>query len=100
VENHLAQTKEIPYLREWNTYLWFYYTTRTGKEIDFIYKGDGYLGIEVKYKEEVNTQEITWTPEVKMTIVLTKNQFEIHKDILFIPISVFLVCTDKSLKTL
>jgi uncharacterized protein len=100
VENHLAQTKEIPYLREWNTYLWFYYTTRTGKEIDFIYKGDGYLGIEVKYKEEVSTQEITWTPEVKMTIVLTKNQFEIHKDILFIPISVFLVCTDKSLKTL
>jgi len=28
------------------------------------------------------------------------NQFEIHKDILFIPISVLLVCTDKSQKTL
>lgn len=92
-------SKEIPYIKEWNTYLWFYYT-RTGKEINFIYMGDGYLGIEVKYREEVNTQEITWTPEVKMTIVLTKNQFEIHKDILFIPISVFLVCTDKSQKTM
>ncbi len=99
VENQLAQTKEIPYLREWNTYLWFYYTS-TGKEIDFIYNGNRYLGIEVKYKEEVSTQEITWAPETKMIIVLTKNQFEIHQDMLFVPISVFLVCIDKSQKTL
>ncbi|KAF5410866.1 MAG: hypothetical protein C5S43_04070 [Candidatus Methanocomedens sp.] len=99
VENQLAQTKEIPYLREWNTYLWFYYTS-TGKEIDFIYNGDRYLGIEVKYKEEVSTQEITWAPKIKMIIVLTKNQFEIHRDMLFVPISVFLVCIDKSQKTL
>ncbi|HJH31810.1 MAG TPA: ATP-binding protein [Methanosarcinaceae archaeon] len=101
VANHLARTKEIPYLKEWKTFLWMYYT-KTGKEIDFIYKGggDGYLGIEVKYREEVDIREITHIRETGKDIVLTKNQFEIVDDMTFIPIPVFLAGLGNSQRTL
>jgi hypothetical protein len=99
VANHLIQTKEVPYLQEWKTFLWTYYT-KTGKEIDFIFKGDGYLGIEVKYKEEVDVREITRILEVNKNIVLTKNQFEIHDNLIFVPVPVFLIGLDRSKRTL
>ena len=101
VANHLAQTKETPYLKEWKTFLWMYYT-RTGKEIDFIYKGSGpgYLGIEVKYREEVDIREITRIHETDKDIVLTKNQFEIIDDMILIPVPVFLAGLGKSQRVL
>ncbi|MFV9631910.1 MAG: DUF4143 domain-containing protein [Methanosarcinales archaeon] len=99
VANHLIQTKEVPYLQEWKTFLWTYYT-KTGKEIDFIYRGNGYLGIEVKYKEEVDVRDITRILEVNKNIVLTKNQFEIHDNLIFVPVPVFLIGLDRSKRTL
>jgi len=78
------------------------YYTRTGKEIDFIYKesGAGYLGIEVKYREEVDIREITRIRETDKDIVLTKNQFEIIDDMTLIPVPVFLAGLGKSQRVL
>lgn len=100
IANHLSQTQEVPYLREWKTYLWFFYTS-TGKEIDFIYKKEKeYLGIEAKYKESIEEKEITKIEEIKEYIALTKNQFEKSDNILFIPLSLFLSLLEKSARVL
>jgi len=96
VSNHLIQTKEIPYLREWKTYLGFFYSS-TGREIDFIYrknKGD-FLGIEVKYREE-SKRKLTKIDEIKEYIVLTKSRLEKYDNALFIPVSLFLALLKKS----
>ncbi len=96
VANHLVQTKEEPYIKEWRTYLSFFYTT-TGKELDFIYKKKEELrGIEVKYKEEVDKREIMRINGIAEYIVLTKNQYERFESMAFIPVSLFLSVLEKS----
>jgi predicted AAA+ superfamily ATPase len=100
VANHLVQTKEEPYIKEWRTYLSFFYTT-TGKEVDFIYKKKEELrGIEVKYKEEVDKREITRINGIADYIVLTKNQYERYGSMAFIPVSLFLSVLEKSRRLL
>jgi len=99
VSNHLIRTKEVPYLREWKTYLNFFYST-TGKEIDFIYKkkNGSIVGIEVKYKEKTRKKEITKVEGIEGYIVLTKSQFEKFNNTIFIPVSLFLSLLKKSKK--
>ena len=95
VSNHLIQIKEVPYLREWKTYLGFFYSS-TGKEIDFIYrKNNGnFLGIEVKYRE--SKRKLTKIDGIKEYIVLTKSQLERRDNVLFVPVSLFLALLKKS----
>ena len=95
VSNHLIQIKEVPYLREWKTYLGFFYSS-TGKEIDFIYrKNNGnFLGIEVKYSE--SKRKPTKIDGIKEYIVLTKSQLERRDNVLFVPVSLFLALLKKS----
>jgi len=92
IASHLIQTNEIPYQREWKTYLSFVYTS-TGKEIDFIHNRK--TCIEVKYKEEVDIRDITKIKNIEKYIVLTKNQFELG-EITFVPVSVFLSLLERS----
>ncbi len=123
VANHLIQTKEEPYIKEWRTYLWFFYTS-TGKEMDFVYKKpffmwgsapqprkpcnglkesftkENLVGIEVKYKEEVDKREITRINGIAEYIVLTKNQYERVDSMVFIPVSLFLSVLEKSRRLL
>ncbi len=105
VGNHLVQTKEEPYTKEWRTYLWLFYTS-TGKEVDFVYKKpffktkENLVGIEVKYKEEVDKREITRINGIAEYIVLTKNQYERFDSMAFIPISSFLSVLEKSKRLL
>ena len=100
VANHLVQTKEEPYIKEWRTYLSFFYTS-SGKELDFIYKkNEDLTGIEVKYKEEVDKMEITRVNSIAEYIVLTKNQYEQFGSMAFIPVSLFLSVLEKSRRLL
>lgn len=100
VGNHLVQTKEEPYIKEWRTYLWFFYTS-TGKEVDFVYKRkEKLVGIEVKYKEEVDKREITRINGIAEYIVLTRNQYERFDSMVFIPVSLFLSVLEKSKRLL
>lgn len=90
IANHLIRVKEIPYIKEWKTYLWFYYTT-TGKEIDFLFKKNHkFIGIESKYKQKVDKRDITQIKEVKKYLILTKKHYEIQDKSIFIPVSIFL----------
>ncbi len=45
-------------------------------------------------------RDITCIHEVKKNIVLTKNQFEIHDNVIFVPVPVFLIGLDRSERTL
>ena len=92
--NHLIQTKEISYQKDWKTYLWYLYTTR-GKEIDFVYKKNNgsLLGIELKYQTEVRPFRID---EMENQLILTKNQFQKTQKRILIPVPVFLSVLQKS----
>ena len=90
VASHLARTKEYPIMNEAkDTFLWFYYDVN--KEIDLIYKGMDFLGIEVKYKHSVSPKEVKKIQEVKNYLLLTKDEsiFRDEKCIL-VPVGVFL----------
>jgi hypothetical protein len=86
--SHLAGSREIPYLKDSKTFLWFYYDAR-GKEIDFVLKDEGYLGIEVKYKK-VDLKKVTKVQQVNRYIVLSKEELYEEGDTLVIPVEIFL----------
>lgn len=94
VFTNLMQTKWVPYSREWKTFLFFYYDQ--SREIDFVYrKNNGkFLGIEVKMKEEV--RKIKEIENVGKYLVITKNDFLIKDNKLFVPVSLFLSCLKRS----
>ena len=58
------------------------------------------VGIEVKYKEEVDKREITRINGITEYIVLTRNQYEQFDSMAFIPLSVFLSVLEKSKRLL
>jgi len=92
VISHIAQVEEKPHIKEWWTYLGYYYSNN--KEIDIVYKKDNkFTGIEIKYEETIKTRK---TP-IK-TITLSKDQVEYEKQI--IPISLFLAGLKKSEKNI
>lgn len=96
VVSHLSMSFEIPYLKEKNTFAWFYYDTK-GKEIDNVLKRNGgYLGIEVKHRNDVGARDVTKVPEVEDYIILSKDDFIETEDTLVIPIETFLSMLEKS----
>ena len=85
----LEKTKEIPIIRKSDSFLWFYYDK---KEIDFIFKKDSeeFIGIEVKYRQDVSEKDVHKIKEVKNYIILSRDSFEIKEDVIVVPITVFL----------
>jgi len=89
VLSHLIMHREIPFLRNPITFLWYYYD-KSGKEIDAIFKNDGYWGVEIKYKSEVNEKDIKRLNPVKKYIVLSKESAGGDGEVIIIPVDVFL----------
>lgn len=87
--SHLARTKEIPYIREQPTFLWFFYDQKG--EINAVYrKNNGkYMGLECKYSHMVSSSEIYQIPAVDDFLVLTLDEFN-WEGLKKIPISLFL----------
>lgn len=89
--SHLLVNKEIPYLKEGNTFLWFHYN-RSGREIDNVLrlnKAD-YLGIEVKHQSSVDERDISKISPIKNYILLSKDDVGGRGNVLIVPVDIFL----------
>jgi predicted AAA+ superfamily ATPase len=96
VASHLTMSMETPYLKERNTFLWFYYDTR-GKEIDNVLMRDGrYLGIEVKYQSDVGPRDVTRVQEIDNYLILSKNDVVKTDDTYVVPVEAFLSVLEMS----
>lgn len=90
VAAHLLGHKEIPYLRNGETFIWIYYD-KQGKEIDTVIKQNShYLGIEVKYQAQVDQRALKRIQPVRRYILLSKEDVAIGERSLIIPVDVFL----------
>jgi predicted AAA+ superfamily ATPase len=90
VISHLLMHKEIPYLRESKTFLWNYYD-KSGREIDSVVKvKKKYLGIEIKYRAQVDERDIKKISPIKDYILLSKENVGEKGNVLIIPVDVFL----------
>lgn len=99
VASHLSRVKEEPYIKEPDTFLWFYYDARN--EIDFVTRSDeGYLGVEVKYQHAISPREIAKIDQIQNYLILTRDIFESKNNFLFAPISAVLVALKRSDKNL
>jgi predicted AAA+ superfamily ATPase len=96
VSSHLTMSMEIPYLKEKNTFLWFYYDTR-GKEIDNVLMQNGeYLGIEVKYQNNVSPRDVTRVQEIDNYLILSKHDVDKTDDTYVVPVEAFLSLLEMS----
>lgn len=94
VFSSLSSVKEAPLINPSLNFLWFYYDKRG--EIDFIFKrASDFLGIEVKYKPEVE-EKIIKLNQVKAYIILSKDSFKIKDNVIIVPASLFLALIEKS----
>lgn len=99
VANHMIQTREIPYTREWRTFLWYFYSP-SGKELDFVYKGDRkFYGIEVKLGETIK-KGVTKAAGIDKYVILTKDEYDVRNNVAFVPVSVFLSLLERSDKVM
>ena len=100
VTSNLVINSEEPYMREKNTFNWFYYDN-SGREIDSIIKTkDGHDAIEVKYRNNVTLKDATRIQGLRQTIVLSKDDFIASDDACVIPVSIYLSLLERSLKNL
>lgn len=98
--NHLARIKEVPVIKPPDRFLWFYYDIR--KELDFVYQRENgkYLGIEVKFKPRVSFKDASMVDPIKEYLILSKDEFNVSKNIAIVPIYIFLIllqCSEKNL---
>lgn len=101
VGSHLARIKEIPVIVPPDRFLWFYYSVRSGKEMDFLYRRENgsYLGIEVKYQ----TKAMKIISPIDEYLLLSRDEFEVtdgNKAKVTIPVPVFLSLLGGSEKNL
>jgi predicted AAA+ superfamily ATPase len=90
VLSHLLMHMEIPYAREGSAFLWYHYD-RSGKEIDAVMKaGDKYLGLEVKYRTNVDRRDVRRISDILEYILLSKDDIEFGKNVLIAPMDLFL----------
>jgi len=86
--SHLEAAGEVPFLKEVETFLWYYYDQR--RELDFVVRTNGgMLGIEVKYQNSVGTGDVP-AVGLKKCLVLSKEDFVREGDALIIPVDLFL----------
>ncbi|MCW4048416.1 MAG: ATP-binding protein [Candidatus Bathyarchaeota archaeon] len=96
VTSHIAMSTEIPYLKEKNTFTWFYYDN-SGREIDNIIKsGNSYNGVEVKYRNNVSPKDVTRALGLREYLILSKDDFSVTRDTCVIPVSVYLSLLEHS----
>lgn len=96
VVSHLTMSMEAPYLREKDTFTWFYYDS-SGREIDNVVRRDGsYQGIEVKYRNNVGPGDVTRASGIKEYIILSRNDFDVKGDTCVIPVCVYLSLLEHS----
>lgn len=96
VVSHLIMSMEVPYLREKDTFTWFYYDD-SGREIDNIMRRDGgYHGIEVKYRNNVDPGDVTRASGLEDYIILSRDDFAVTGDTCVIPVSVYLSLLERS----
>ncbi|MEA3360989.1 MAG: DUF4143 domain-containing protein [Thermodesulfobacteriota bacterium] len=100
VISHLRMYGEIPLMRVGSTFLWYYYD-RSGKEIDAILRGnERYLGIEVKYQNQVNERDIRRISPLKRYFILSKEDVERRENLMILPVDIFLALLPISEKNL
>lgn len=100
VISHLRMYGEIPLMRAGSTFLWYYYD-RSGKEIDAILQGDErYLGIEIKYQNQVNEKDIRRISPLKRYFILSKEDVERRESLMILPVDIFLALLPISEKNL
>ncbi|MGQ9723148.1 MAG: ATP-binding protein [Candidatus Jordarchaeum sp.] len=96
VTSHLSMSLETPIMREPRTFLWFYYEVH-GREIDNVVRLNGsFTGIETKYRGEISYKDVLRIPQIKNYIILSREDVEYKKNILVVPIDVFLSLLTKS----
>jgi len=96
VSSHIIMNLETPYLQEKDTFSWFYYDT-SGREIDNVVRVDqDFLGIEVKYRNNVSAGDVNKRPEISNYIIVSKEDYSTSKDVAVIPASIFLAMLDVS----
>ncbi|RLD16013.1 MAG: hypothetical protein DRI36_06315 [Caldiserica bacterium] len=95
VGNHLAITKERLPMQDMITFLWFYYDK--SREIDFIYrkKNGQFIGIEVKYQNNVSVRDIAKLDRIKEYFLISKDSLVIG-EIPILPANLFLFSLKKS----
>lgn len=94
--SHLSMSFEIPYIREASTFLWFYYDSK-GRELDYVLrKNNSYLGIEVKYQNDVSPGDIVRVPEIDNYIILSKEDYIETENTLVTPAELLLSLLEKS----
>jgi len=100
VSSHLIANQEIPMMRELKTFLWFYYDTR-GKEIDNILRiNDKYIAIEVKYQSEVSSKDVWKVPQLRESMILTKEDLRTEDNVTLAPVDMTLAVLEKAHHTL
>jgi len=96
VVSHLAMSRETPYLKEKDTFTWFYYDN-SGREIDNVVKIDGgYRGIEVKYRNNVGLGDVTRAQGIDDYIVLSRDDYDVNGNTCVIPACVYLSILERS----
>lgn len=100
VTSHLSMNQEIPLMKEPRTFHWFYYDTH-GREIDNLIKlNNTFTGIETKYQTQVNHKNTIEIPQIQKHIILSKEDIELKKNIMVIPVEIFLSLLTKSERNL
>ncbi len=90
VLSHLLMHREIPYTREGRTFLWYHYD-RSGKEIDAVMRiADKYLGVEVKYRTNVDKRDLRKIDSIQDYLLLSKDDIEVESNVLIAPVDLFL----------
>lgn len=89
----LIQTKEEPFIKSADTFVWFWYDERN--EIDFIYANEDYFGIEIKIRGMVDTPRLPSISHIKKYCVITKEDLDFRENILCIPAHLFLFLIKK-----
>ncbi|MCK5661397.1 MAG: ATP-binding protein, partial [Methanosarcinales archaeon] len=72
----------------------FYWRKKGGKkEVDFVIKDKKgeFLGIEVKYQNTINPHDYTGLNTFKKGILISKKEFNVTKNYVTIPVSLFLL---------
>lgn len=94
--SHLALNQELPLRREPRTFLWFYYDAR-GREMDYILRvNNSFVGIETKYQNNVKFGDVLKIPQIERYIILSKEDVGLEKNVLIVPVEIFLSLLDKS----
>ena len=95
VLSNLIKTKEKDPMRTYEKFIKFY---NDNGEIDFLYKTDrgNYIGIEVKYKNSVQSSKIKKIKGISDYLILSKDILEPIDNGFIIPVSLFLLLLKKS----